>query len=73
MNNFMNTYYVNRFNIFVLLILIYSINTQLLNNIIKLGDAGFRYCYFSYNMNGDMLIDTTAYPINKERKENSLV
>ena len=68
MNNFMNTYYVNRFNIFVLLILIYSINTQLLNNIIKLGDAGFRYSYFSYNMNGDMLIDTTAYPINKERK-----
>ena len=40
----------------------------LLNNIIRLGDEGFGYNHFSFNSNGDMIIDSEAYPISNERR-----
>ena len=41
---------------------------QLLNNIIRLGEDNLRYIHFSFNSNGDMIIDSSAYPISDERK-----
>ena len=46
----------------------FSINSSLLNHIIKLGDNPFRYNQFSFNSEGDMILNTGAYPIQKERK-----
>ena len=40
----------------------------LLNNIIRLGDGGFGYNHFSFNSDGDMIIDSEAYPISNERR-----
>ena len=40
----------------------------LLNNIIRFGPIDFRYCHFSFNSDGDMIIDVTSYPINSERQ-----
>ena len=39
-----------------------------INNIIELGGKDFRYNRFSLNIKGDMVIDTTAYPGNNERR-----
>ena len=55
-------------NTFILFQLINLIDPLLLNNIIRIGDNNFRYCHFSYNSYGDMFIDSSAYPISKERK-----
>ena len=41
---------------------------QLINNIIELGGLNFRYNRFSLNLKGDMIIDTSAYPGNNERR-----
>ena len=41
---------------------------QVLNNIIRLGDDQFRYSHFNFNSNGDMIIDTEAYPVLNERR-----
>ena len=41
---------------------------QLLNNIIRLGDEGFGYNHFSFNSNGDMIIDSEAFPVSNERR-----
>ena len=41
---------------------------KLINNIIRLGDEEFRYSHFSFNSNKDMIIDTSSYPINEERR-----
>ena len=41
---------------------------KLLNNIIYLGGENFRYNHFSLNSKGDMIIDTTAFPGNNERR-----
>ena len=46
---------------------IYIVNSELLNNIIRLGDDNFRYSHFSFNSNGDMIVDTSAYPVNNKR------
>ena len=40
----------------------------LLNNIIRLGDEDFGYNHFSFNSDGDMIIDSEAYPISNERR-----
>jgi hypothetical protein len=42
--------------------------SQLINNIIELGGQNFRYNHFSLSSKGDMIIDTTAYPGNNERR-----
>ena len=46
-----------------LLIIIKSINTQgILTNIIRIGELDFRYVNFASFSNGDMIVQTTAYP-----------
>ena len=47
---------------------IFPVNSQILNNIIRLGDHPYRYVHFSYNSEGDLIIDTEAYPSRKDRK-----
>ena len=41
---------------------------KLINNIIYLGGENFRYNHFSMNTKGDMIVDTTAFPGNNERR-----
>ena len=41
---------------------------NIINNIIYLGGENFRYNHFSLNSKGDMIIDTTAFPGNNERR-----
>ena len=41
---------------------------NIINNIIYLGGENFRYNHFSLNSKGDMIIDTSAFPGNKERR-----
>ena len=57
------------FNILILFLKIeFSFNALLLNNIIELGGEGFRFSHFSLNSKGDMIIDTTSFPGNNERR-----
>ena len=44
------------------------LSEPLLNNIIRLGDEGFGYNHFSFNSNGDMIIDSESYPVSNERR-----
>ena len=39
-----------------------------IDNIINLGGKDFKYIHFSYNTEGDMVIDTHSYPTNNERR-----
>ena len=55
------------FNILITFQLINIAKSQLINNIIKLGENNFTYSHFSFNSNGDMIIDTSTFPVNKER------
>ena len=55
------------FNILIIFQLINISKSQLINNIIKLGEENATYSHFSFNSNGDMIIDTTSFPVNKER------
>ena len=55
-------------NTFFLFQLLNSVFSQTLNNIIRLANKDFRYSHFSFTSNEDMIIDTSSYPINKERK-----
>ena len=41
---------------------------KVLNNIIRLGDKPFRYSHFSFNSNGDMIVDSESYPPTQERR-----
>ena len=41
---------------------IFPVQTQILNKIIRLAGNPYRYNHFSFNSNGDMFIDTEAYP-----------
>ena len=40
----------------------------LLNKIIRFGDKNFRYCHFSFNSNGDMIVDVTSNPASSSRQ-----
>ena len=42
--------------------------SQLLNRIIRLADNPYRYNHFSFNSDGDMIIDIESYPVTKIRK-----
>ena len=42
-------------------------DSQLLNYIIRLGNNPYRYNHFSINSEGDMVIDTVSYPLQKVR------
>ena len=35
---------------------------------LRLGDDKFRYSHFNFNKDGDMIIDTEAYPFSQERR-----
>jgi hypothetical protein len=35
---------------------------------IILGGDKFKYSHFSFNANGDMIIDSSTYPVSKERR-----
>ncbi len=41
---------------------------EILNNIIRLGDFPFRYSHFSFNSDGDMIVDSESYPPTQERR-----
>ena len=62
------------FYILEILILFQMINSisSKLDNIIRLGNKYFRFIHFSSNLEGDMIVDTSAYPevdtIYKERR-----
>ena len=45
-----------------------TINSILLNSIIRLGDNPFRYSHFSFSTDGDMIVDSGSYPITNERR-----
>ena len=64
--NFYIYFFICIFIIFKSIKLILS--ETLLNNIIRLGDGGFGYNHFSFNSDGDMIIDSEAYPISNERR-----
>ena len=46
---------------------IVSLNSSLLNHITRLGDENYRYNRFLFDMEGNMIIDTTAFPLEKVR------
>ena len=56
------------FLIFLFILQFFQINSELLNNIIRLGDHPYRYTHFSYNSEGDLIIDIEGYPSTKERR-----
>ena len=43
------------------------IKTQWLTNIIQIGDLNFRYINFASYSNGDMIVETTAFPASPAR------
>ena len=64
--NFCIYCFINTLIVFQSIKLIHS--ETLLNNIIRLGDEGFGYNHFSFNSDGDMIIDSEAYPVNNGRR-----
>ena len=56
------------FFIFIFQLLFLKLNSQILNRIISLGNHPYRYNHFSFNSNGDMIVDTGAYPPTLARK-----
>ena len=56
--------YINQLIIFQLIIIS---NSAQINNIITIGETNSRFTHFSFNSNGDMIEDTTSFPINKYR------
>ena len=56
------------FHLFILFQKIEFSFNVLINNIIELGGEGFRFSHFSLNSKGDMIIDTTSFPGNNERR-----
>ena len=57
------------FSIKILIIfqLISFSHSQQINKIIQLGESGLRYSHFSFNSHGDMIVDTTSFPVNNKR------
>ena len=58
------SFYIFKIILFQLIIISQS---QKVDKIINLGEKGLRYSHFSFNSNGDMIIDTTSFPVNKKR------
>ena len=62
-------FYCCFFGAFLFLFLsINFVSSSSINKIIRLGDNNFRYIHFSYFSNGDMIVDTSCYPISQERR-----
>ena len=69
MNDILNNSKIH-LNFFFIIFIIQSFSTslpKLLNNIIRLGGNDSRYSHFTFNENGDMIIDTSYYPVSQER------
>ena len=69
----MNTHNLIHLLLYIFILIIFHSkilcsNSSLLNHIIRLGDKNYRYNHFSFDSKGNMIIDTTAYPFEKERK-----
>ena len=63
--------YNNLNNIFFELLILTKFlfsNSQILNHIIKLGDNPIIYSHFSYNSDGDLIIDTDSFPPKQIKK-----
>ena len=67
-NIFINDNLIFFIKLAILLNVINITFSQLINNIIELGGENFRYNHFSLSSKGDMIIDTSAYPGNNERR-----
>ena len=62
-------HHLNSFiNLLILFQGFFFVFPQLLNNIIRLADNGFRYSHFNFNSNGDMIVDNSAFPSSPERR-----
>lgn len=70
MKNVKKNYFHLNFYIYALFTihLIKYSNSQSLNNIIVLSGDNFIYNHISINSDGDMIIDSTSFPISNERK-----
>ena len=65
--NIINTFLkIDLFLLFMLQLLKFTF-LDCIDNIIDLGGRNFRYNHFSYNSEGDMIIDTHSFPKNDER------
>ena len=53
--------------ILFLFLSMHLISPSLLNRIIRIAENNYRYIHFSYFSNGDMIIDSSAYPISNGR------
>ena len=61
--------YHKSINIFLFLIqILFQSKNQILDNIIRLAGHPYRFNHFSFNYEGDMIIDTEAYPLTYEKK-----
>ena len=60
-----NKFYIN---FLILLQIIFLVNPELLNNIIELAGHPYVYSHFSFNSNGDMIIDSSTTNYSGERK-----
>ena len=65
---YFQTYYILIFMLLNLSLRIRCSFSEKIDNIIQLGGRDFRYNHFSLNSKGDMIIDTTAYPGNNQRR-----
>ena len=71
MNGLFNTknYHLYSFlHLFIIFGQIHLSFSQLLNNIIRLGENNLRYNHINFNEKGDMIIDVSAFPVTQERK-----
>ena len=67
MNIIQKNYYLF-ISIFFIFLSINIAKTKLLNTIIKFGGENLRYTQFSFNSNGDMIVDTSSFPVSNERR-----
>ena len=71
MNDLSNTKNYHLYSFMYLFIIFGQIHlsfSQLLNNIIRLGENNLRYNHINFNEKGDMIIDVSAFPVTQERK-----
>ena len=61
-------FYFHLFSKLFILLQTKFILSQVLNKIIKLADEPYRYTHFSFTSEGDMIIDTSAFPDRDGRK-----
>ena len=58
-----NIHFFVFFFLYIFQLLLFQVNSQALNRIINLTEYSYRYNQFSFNSNGDMIIDTKSFPV----------